>query len=449
MSHELRTPLNGILGYAQILQRDRTLDHRQIEGVKVIQQCGEHLLALINDILDLARLEAGRLDLYPGDLALRPFLLVIGDIVRVKAEEKELAFHCTLAPDLPERVMADEKRLRQVLLNLLSNAIKFTDHGEVRLAVSLVAPSRLRFEVRDTGIGVAEDQWETIFQPFEQAGDTRQRIGGAGLGLAISRQFVRRMGGEIRISSRVGEGSTFWFELELPIAQADALAAPADAVVSGYTGPRKTVLVVDDLAENRRMMHDMLAPLGFIVLEAVDGREALEKAASAHPDLIVMDTVMPGMDGLEATRRLRGAGEPRHLPVIAVSASASGSDAQGSLAAGADAFLPKPIHLERLLSHVGALLKLQWICNTPPTPAAPEAPPPGPLVPPPLAELTALHELALQGNMRAIRLEAERIAGLDPRYHAFAERLRRLAERYQSKALLRLVEQYLDARPAP
>jgi CheY-like chemotaxis protein len=162
-----------------------------------------------------------------------------------------------------------------------------------------------------------------------------------------------------------------------------------------------------------------------------------------------MDTVMPGMDGLEATRRLRGAGEPRHLPVIAVSASASGSDAQSSLAAGADAFLPKPIHLERLLSHAGALLKLQWIYNAPPTPSAPGAPPPGPLVPPPMEELTALHVLALQGNMRAIRLEAERIAGLDPRYHAFAERLRRLAERYQSKALLRLVEQYLDARPAP
>ncbi|MEO8122227.1 MAG: ATP-binding protein, partial [Rhodoferax sp.] len=217
MSHELRTPLNGILGYAQILLRDKTLSERDISGLTVIQKSGEHLLTLINDILDFAKIEAGKLELYLTDIDLPKFLHAIAEMIEVKAVQKDLEFSCDMAPDLPNWVRADEKRLRQVLLNLLSNAVKFTDHGSVRLWVSMSAAGRIRFEVQDTGVGIGADQLETIFQPFEQAGDMQRRLGGTGLGLAISRQFLKLMGSEVRVESRVGEGSTFWFELDLPV----------------------------------------------------------------------------------------------------------------------------------------------------------------------------------------------------------------------------------------
>ena len=195
MSHELRTPLNGILGYTEILRRDKVMGERQMNGLNVIQHSGEHLLTLINDILDHAKIEAGKLEMFPADMRLGEVIHVIAEIVRVKAEQKGLHFVCDLAPDLPVAVQADEKRLRQVLLNLLSNAIKFTERGEVRLLVRFTPPSRLHFEVRDTGIGLSTAQCEKLFQPFEQITDAARRIGGTGLGLTISRQLVRLMGG--------------------------------------------------------------------------------------------------------------------------------------------------------------------------------------------------------------------------------------------------------------
>ena len=215
MSHELRTPLNGILGYAQMLGRDGKLDEKQQTGMDVIYQSGEHLLALIDDILDLARIESGKLELDTSDIPLARFLNIVAGIIVVKARQKRIEFACEFAPDLPEGIRGDEKRLRQVLLNLLSNAVKFTDKGKVTLSVSRVTPSRLAFTVRDTGIGIEQTDRETIFQSFEQVSDTQHRLGGTGLGLSISRQLVRLMGGDIVVESRVGYGSTFRFELEL------------------------------------------------------------------------------------------------------------------------------------------------------------------------------------------------------------------------------------------
>jgi PAS domain S-box-containing protein len=216
MSHELRTPLNGILGYAQILGHDAKLDEMQHASVDVIRHSGEHLLALIEDILDLARIESGRLELDIGDIPLAQFLDVVADMVGVRAKLKNLEFVCEFAPDLPQGIRGDEKRLRQVLLNLLSNAVKFTDQGKITLRVGRITPSRLAIAIADTGIGIASSDRESIFQSFEQVSDAQHRIGGTGLGLAISRQLVRLMGGDIGVESRPGAGSTFRFELELP-----------------------------------------------------------------------------------------------------------------------------------------------------------------------------------------------------------------------------------------
>ena len=444
MSHELRTPLNGILGYAQIMQQDPRLDERQRAGVKVMRQSGEHLLMLINDILDFAKIEAGKTSLSQDNVQLARFVHTIVEMVGVKAQQKGLKFICAIAPDVPQWGWIDEKLLRQVLLNLLSNAIKFTDRGQVLLQVSLSPPARLRFEVRDTGSGIDAAELETILQPFEQVGDAKHRLGGTGLGLAISQQYVRLMGSAIQVESVLGQGSSFWFELEVPAGVAvDPLPAPA-RVVTGYRGPRKTVLVVDDLAENRAVVDDMLKPLGFELIVAANGREALETAQLVLPDLVLMDVVMPEMDGLEVTRRLRGLEAFQSVPIIVVSASVSSSDLEKSLSAGANAFLPKPIDLNALLEQIARMLQLDWILASAAEIAPREARTTEPLVMPPQEELEILHHLSKMGNMQNILQRVAHLAELDPRYAPLASQLSSLAKSYRSKAIRTLVEQWMN-----
>jgi signal transduction histidine kinase/DNA-binding NarL/FixJ family response regulator len=448
MSHELRTPLNAILGFAQILRTDHNLSARQLRGVEIILQGGEQLLTLINDILDLSRIEAGKIELQSAPVHLAGFLHAITDVIRFKAEEKGLRFDFDGAPEATQAVQLDEKRLRQVLLNLLSNAVKFTERGHVGLQVQMLSADaarvRLRFVVADSGIGIPPDELGTIFEPFEQSADVQQRFGGTGLGLSISRQLVRLMGGDIQVESRPGSGSRFWFDLELPtgVLEARDETTPPPATVTGYRGTRKTLLVVDDVDANRTLLVDFLSPLGFTVVEADSGQACLQLAPSLRPDLIALDSVMPEMDGLEAMRRLRLLPDLRSVPIIAVSASASVADEQRCLAGGANAFLPKPIDLDRFLLEIGRLLDLAWIAQAPPA-AATRAPdePPQALVAPPEDELKVLHWLAQIGNMRSIRDHAEHIATLGAAYAPFANRVRDLAERYQSQAILDLVKQ--------
>jgi PAS domain S-box-containing protein len=448
MSHELRTPLNSILGYAQILRQDRTLGERQAAGMRVIQQSGEHLLALIDDVLDFAKIEAGRLQLSRSEVALHEFLRGIADTIRVKAEQKQLEFRLEMAAGLPGGIWVDEKRLRQVLLNLLDNAVKFTDRGRVTLRVSAVAPGRLGFEVEDTGTGIREDQLEIVFRPFEQVGDRRRRTGGTGLGLPISRQFVRLMGSDIQVESRVGEGSVFRFEVDAPVVDAaGAGAGHPESVVTGYSGPRKRVLVVDDIAENRAVLVEMLGHLGFEVVEAMDGRDGVARAESLRPDLVLMDIVMPDLDGLQAIRRIRQLAETRAVAIIAVSASASSGDEERCLREGANAFLPKPVDRGRLLALISRLLKLEWVLESSGATADSAGEPSGPRLVPPVEELEQLHRLARAGNMRDILLWAAELAGRDERYRPFCDHLRRLAHGYQSKAILSFVEQYRNRGP--
>ncbi|HJV63795.1 MAG TPA: ATP-binding protein [Albitalea sp.] len=372
MSHELRTPLNAILGYAQLLKMNHGMsEERRAIGLDTIRTSGEHLLTLIIDILDLSKIEAGKIELHPVAVELPAFLRGIGDIMRVRADERQLHLALELADDLPQQVLVDDKRLRQVLLNLLGNAVKFTDDGEVVLSVRRVplsgVPPTLRFEIRDSGVGIAEDQWERIFEPFQQAGDTRRRASGTGLGLAICRQLVRLMGGEVRLESRVGGGSRFWFDLALPVPGGLAGALPAPAEIVGYEGRRRRVAVADDVAGNRAMLNDLLASLGFEVHEARHGGELVDLVAQVAPDLVVTDVAMPVVDGLEAIRRIRQLPQAQRLPVIAVSANASATDAQECLAAGAQMLLPKPIEREPLLLAISQLLGLHWLTRALPT----------------------------------------------------------------------------------
>ncbi|HUG22916.1 ATP-binding protein [Piscinibacter sp.] len=378
MSHELRTPLNAVLGYAQILERDPSLSQRQQFAVATIHRSGDHLLALINDLLDLAKHDAGKLELFLDDLPLLECLRVTADIVRVKAEEAGLRFVVDIAQEVPSTIVGDEKRLRQVLLNLLSNAVKFTDRGEVALRVRRVRGNarlaRLRFEVRDTGVGIPADQLEMIFHPFEQTGDARRRTIGSGLGLAISRELVRLMGGDLHVSSVPGRGATFWFELDVLVAPL-GIGATAGPAVIGYEGPRRRILVVDDLPANRLVLRDMLLPLGFEVDEAGDGRQALESAASTPPDLIVMDVEMPVMGGMQAMALIHEIESLRRVPILAMSATVDADAVAVGPGEDAVAFLSKPLDRDRLLREIAVRLELRWIAGSPSledvTPAGP------------------------------------------------------------------------------
>lgn len=446
MSHELRTPLNAILGYAQLLQRDSTVGPQQRAALRTIHDSGEHLLGLIDELLDLARIEAGKAIMVPSAVNLPRLMAAITDIMRMKAEQKALDFRCDMPAGLPDAVMVDEKRLRQALLNLLGNAVKFTRRGAVTLQVSALerAPDRiaLRFAVEDTGAGIAADEIERIFLAFEQAGSPTDRAAGTGLGLAISRQLVRLMGGELKVRSQLGSGSLFWFDLTLDIALALAQSEPVrKGNITGYLGPRRKVLIVDDVEANRAIVVDMLASLGFDTSEARDGHAAVALALSDLPDLVLMDSVMPGLDGLGATQRLRQSPATRDVPVIVMSASTSDADKQKALHTGANAFVAKPLFLDLLLQEIARLLDLTWIFAPTDPDEAVEPDADAPLVVPPQNEIEVLYRLAKVGNMRDIRERAAHVATLGAQYRPFAERLRRLADGCQSRAILQLVSQ--------
>ena len=448
MTHELRTPLNAILGYAQILKRNKNLGERQLVGLNTIYDSGEHLLMLITDLLDLSKIEAGKFELFPYPVNLYAFLDGIGNIIRVKAEQKGLRYVLDSDQTIPTLVL-DEKRLRQVMLNLLGNAVKFTDTGQVTLRVSILSQTsnaiRLRFAVEDTGIGLDPGQFETIFQPFEQAGETQRRFGGTGLGLSISRQLVRMMDGDIAISSRLGAGSIFHFTLLLPIATGDVAAPLPGLPVVAYQGPRKRILVVDDIAANREMLSDMLGGLGFEIYLAVNGEDGVAQAQQLRPDLILMDIVMPVMNGLDATRKIREIPETQSIPVIAISASVTSEDEQKSLDAGVNFFMKKPVQQEILVHKMNEYLKVSLVYDQALAETALQAESDEHvLIIPPIEEMEILYRMALAGDMRKIRQRADYLDTLDHTYHPFAEKLRQLAKSYQSKTLVSLIEKYVQ-----
>ena len=459
MSHELRTPLNGILGYAQILRRDRHLTDNQENGLKIIHQSGNHLLTLINDILDLSKIEARKLELYGSDLHLASFLSSVAGIIKMRALEKDILFQYEALTDLPTGIFADEKRLRQVLLNLLGNAVKFTDRGSVTLQVSLVqqyqeeggtCQQTLRFEIQDTGVGMNPQQLAKIFQPFEQVGDVKRRGAGTGLGLTISRQLVELMGGNLQVSSELGQGSKFWFEATFPVVkqvQAQDLLSPQRRVL-GYEGQRRHILVVDDKEENRLVLQSMLEPLGFEITLGEDGQQEIELAQEIKPDCILTDLVMPIKTGFEAVKEIRNISAIKDVIIIAISASVLDMDRAKSQIFGCDSFLPKPVDEAKLLALLQEHLQLNWIYEDVdesnfPQSVATEADAAQTLVAPPPEEMEILYELAMLGSMKKIRERAIYLEELDEQYAPLAAKLKDLAQGFQEKAIVNLIEQYL------
>ena len=466
MSHELRTPLNGILGYAQILSRDRTLTSRQRKGLKIIQDSGNHLLTLINDILDISKIEARKLELFPQDMHLATFLSGLENIVGMRAREKNLVFKCQALTSLPTGIIADEKRLRQILLNLLSNAIKFTDLGQITLNISshsceiplqeeensnFLNFQTFCFEVIDTGIGINAQQLDKIFQAFEQVSDKKRQDEGTGLGLAISKQLVELMGGKLQVYSALGQGSMFWFEIDLPVLatviEREARENKQHQIV-GYQGRRKHLLVVDNQEKNRSILVNMLAPLGFEVSWADNGQQAVELTQTIKPDCILLDLVMPVKTGFEAIKEIRNLPELKEVIIIAISASVLDMEREKSRRLGYDSFLPKPVEAEKLLALLQEHLQLEWIYEEgeefrSSELVATKAAATQILIVPPLEEMEILYELAMLGSMKKIRERAIYLQELDEQYAPLAAKLQDLAQGFQEKAIVNLIEQFL------
>jgi PAS domain S-box-containing protein len=443
MSHELRTPLNGILGYAQLLSRGNDLTAMQKKGLNIIQNSGEHLLTLLNDILDLSKIEVDQMELHPATFHLQNMLKGLVGTFQIRAEEKGINFDYECFANLPLGVHGDEKRLRQVLLNLLSNAIKFTSAGEVSLKAGMYR-GKIRLQVEDTGIGIAPDALEHIFDPFYQAAQAVHHTG-TGLGLAISSKLVEMMGGELYVKSELGKGSVFWVDLDLPqkLGFTTRGEEPQEKII-GFKGKVRKVLVVDDNSQNRLLLNHMLAPLGFEVLEAVNGEDGLHKTIEFEPEVILVDLRMPVMDGFEMMRRIRDLPTGKDKVMITISARVFEDSRKRSLEAGSNEFLTKPFELSQLLALLQTHLEIEWLIES-------DAPPPaiekdnsvGRLIPPPRENMMILLDLVKKGNIRRLMAQADKLKELDQQYHPFASKLRLLAEDIKLKELRQLLEEYM------
>ncbi|MCC5637343.1 PAS domain S-box protein [Nostoc sp. CHAB 5844] len=393
MSHELRTPLNAILGFAQLMERDTTLSKRQRDSLATINRSGEHLLNLINDVLEMSKIEAGRIVLNPTAFDLYGLLQNLQEMFRVRAEAKKLSLSFELAPNLPQYIFTDESKLRQILINLLSNAIKFTDTGgvtlHVKLATTALASNQYQpvsdaedslphnqflilFEIEDTGLGIAEEELDNLFQPFVQTASSTKVREGTGLGLTISRQFVQLMGGDIRLQSVVGRGSTFYFDIKIQLAQPLEIApqtVPRKVMALAPGQPVYRILVVDDRKDNCDLLTQLFNMIGFETLAAANGQEAIALWQAWHPHLIWMDMRMPVIDGYEATRQIRAMEQAAKLSstsqsrtvIIALTASAFEEQRCNILAAGCDDLIRKPFREDVILSKMAEFLGVSYV----------------------------------------------------------------------------------------
>ena len=445
MSHEIRTPMNAILGFSQLMLRDQDLTPRQCQYLGTINRSGEHLLALINDILEMSKIEAGRTTLNPSTFDLPVLLKDLEMMFRVRTDEKKLSFSVEMIGDVPQYIVTDINKLRQVFINVLGNAVKFTEQGGIGLRVradreGATGPC-LRVEIEDTGPGISPDDQDKLFRHFEQTKTGQQAGTGTGLGLAISREFVRLMGGDITVSSQVGKGSVFVIHLPLKEGEAQAVQAkdkPRHVLRLQPGQATCRVLIADDIEDNRQLLAQLLAPVGFEIRLATNGAEAVQEFEEWRPHLILMDFRMPVMDGHEAIRRIRAMAGGEDTKIIAVTASAMDENRQELMEIGADDFIGKPFREAELFQKIHAHVGVEYVYAEDPTAAAQEEA--AELTPESLAGwpqdlIDPMREAVITADLDQLLARIQEVEARDPR---IAQGLRRLAEGFQYQKLLDL-----------
>jgi signal transduction histidine kinase/CheY-like chemotaxis protein len=455
MSHELRTPLNSILGFSHILRRQEHLTNQQKGQIQTIHASGKHLLALINDILDMSRLEAKKQELKVEAFSLPALVSEVLSIVQVKATEKELTFFYENRTKLPAIIRSDPGKLKQVLINLLDNAIKYTNEGSVTLraepmsSVPLSFESQypkgtVRFEVEDTGIGIPQEKLEEIFKPFTQVDIEGRKGAGTGLGLAISHSLSELMGGRLWVESLVGKGSTFAFELGVEVVKEttkDVIKA-SETIVTGYEGERKKILVVDDNSANLEMLLAFLEPLGFELEKATNGEEAIACAELNRPDLILMDLLMHGTNGHQALQRIRQNTTLRKTIIVGVSAALPASPGKSQVeafAADCDSFVSKPVNFEALLLVLKEQLHVEWTTQRVETTVI-SAEETKPEKMPPRTALDKIVEKVEAGDFSGLNTFLDTLGNEDQAYTVFCDHIRTFAKQYDDKAIYKYIE---------
>ncbi|MBS1197785.1 MAG: response regulator [Proteobacteria bacterium] len=368
MSHELRTPLNAILGFSQLMVKDATTSAEHRHQLGIINRSGEHLLTMINDVLDLSKIEAGKMTLSVAVFDLRHLCQEAVELMRFRAEEKKLFLKLLIEDEVPQRIRSDGMKLRQIILNMLGNAVKFTESGGVVLLVSMPQPGILRLAVSDTGIGIDPDSQKSIFEPFVQA-QNLANAKGTGLGLAISRKMCEMLGGRIGVDSEPGGGSCFWLEIPLEMAaDGEPLTSLAETrQVAGLAAgqPVWRILAAEDDESSQALIRKLLEQTGIEVRVAGNGEEAVHIFRQWKPDLVLMDIRMPVMDGIEATRIIRGLPEGAQAPILALTASALREEQPEILAAGCNDVLFKPVNVQQLLMAIAAFLPVEYRYEAP------------------------------------------------------------------------------------
>ncbi|AFZ55789.1 integral membrane sensor hybrid histidine kinase [Anabaena cylindrica PCC 7122] len=459
MSHELRTPLNGILGFAQVLAQSSNLTKENLDGVNIIHQCGSHLLMLINDILDLSKIEARKLELMTNSLDLSSFLHGITEICGIRAEQKGISFNILISDRLPSTIETDEKRLRQVLINLLGNAIKFTDSGSVTFKVELLETNlestqsptaKIRFQIEDTGVGMSPDQLEKIFLPFEQVGDVAQRSEGTGLGLTISQKIARLIGSQIQVQSSPGEGSIFWLDTTVPVSLEQDWHLSRNTSnyekIIGIQGKAPQILIIDDDTNHRLILTSLLQEIGCHILEASDGKQGLQLVSQNQPDMILLDLAMPNMNGFEFMVNLQENLPTHNIPIIVSSANVFESSRQQSLQAGAAAFIPKPLQRDQLLNALQSLLKVDWMyaeSSKQSLQKTQQTPLNGELILPSQEVLQQLYHLAMMGDISGIEETLKTQVDQNNQLVSFATELTKLTDSFQTAKIRKLIKSFV------
>jgi two-component system, sensor histidine kinase and response regulator len=454
MSHELRTPLNAIIGFTQLMERDSSLQGENQEFVEIINQSGEHLLGLINDILEMSKIEAGLAVVTENNVDLYRLLRSVETLFKLKTEAKGLDLLFTRTEHVPQYIKTDEVKLRQILINLLGNAVKFTQVGQIRVSVKVLdgdkltddGPFQLWFEVEDTGAGIENSELNGLFQPFVQTASGRKSQQGTGLGLAISRKFVHLMGGDLTVRSVVGVGTAFTFSIQTCRAVGDAIAHHLSSrrVRSLAPGqPSYRILVADDKLNNRRLLVTLLTSIGFDVREAVNGLDTIAVWKEWLPHLILMDMRMPEMDGYEATRQIKATSKGLSIPIIALTASALHEERHEMIAAGCEDCIYKPFREAELISALEKYLHAEFIYDQPTVEKSP-----------PATLETGLTAETLAAIMDAVWIEALQsaarsgdddqiyplIAQIPPEHIAAIEELSQLTEQFAFDRILKLTQ---------